>query len=439
MKTKFLKAVLKDKQRCGLALLSFLCLFSFAITPGSAQFLKQKRITALQFGYAAEGSRVTLVSDSALGDYEAFRRGDRFYVKIPLAEFNSGPPRCCASGFEDVQVQRVGDSLIVSFRLQPGATARVDQRSNRLDVIFSSPDRTFRNNSLNAASNRVATGTNVSRNLQDRGSDAAGPIPPGSTPAFRQRVLTEGMRANGSQLSPNPLLPSNRPSDSSKGSNKQSVSGNNQLGGNNQRANESNQSGTGNNQSSTSKAQTELSSPAASQSPNLSPSNSRSYPGLTSAPAASVSSTPAVNASESVSNWGTRGKAIRQWVSANRLATLLGALILLSLILYLAAALSRRRKKLNTSKRVAGSKIQPKVQPNLSTDALFDELLNSRPITSPAPNNPPKEFVKPASAAAVVAATPQNRSRVPTKPSVASPSAGHEYSSSEEEREVFEL
>jgi len=30
---------------------------------------------------------VTIVSDSALNDYEAFRRGDRFYVKIPQAEF----------------------------------------------------------------------------------------------------------------------------------------------------------------------------------------------------------------------------------------------------------------------------------------------------------------------------------------------------------------
>lgn len=47
MKTKFLKAVLKDKQRCGRALLLFVCLLSFAITPGSAQGLKQKRITAL--------------------------------------------------------------------------------------------------------------------------------------------------------------------------------------------------------------------------------------------------------------------------------------------------------------------------------------------------------------------------------------------------------
>lgn len=79
---------------------------------------------------------MTVVSDSALNDYEAFRRGDRFYVKIPLADFSSALPQLRADGFEDVQVQRVGDNVVVSFKLQPGATARVEQRSNRLDVIF---------------------------------------------------------------------------------------------------------------------------------------------------------------------------------------------------------------------------------------------------------------------------------------------------------------
>ena len=423
MKTNFLKAPIpKNKQRWGASLLLFACLLSFAISPGSAQLLNQKRITALQLGYAAEGSRVTIVSDSALSDYEAFRRGDRFYVKIPLAEFKSAPPHCCASGFEDVQVQRVGDSLIVSFRLQPGATARVDQRSNRLDVIFSSPDRTFRSNS-------VASGTNVSRNSQDRGSAAAGPIPPGSAAAIRQRVLTEGTRANESRWPQNSRLQSNRPVDSNKGPNKQSIIGNDQPG-------------PGKNQSTT-KAEIELPSPLPSASPILSPSTSASYPALTTTtPAASASSNPAVNSSGSPgsSNWKTSGKAALQWVSANRLATLLGALILLSLILYLATALRRRRKKLIAAKRVESAKVQPKVQPKSSADAVFDEFLSSGPVTSPASSNLPKEFVgKPANAPAVVAATPQNQSWVHTKPSVASPSTGHEKNSDEEQREVFEL
>src|SRR5438552_2438593 len=109
----------------------------FALTAGAAQLRNQKQIKSLRVGEAAEGSRVTVVSDSALSDYEAFRRGDRFYVKIPAADIASGQRLLRGTGFDDGQVQKVGDSTIISFRLQPGTTARVDQRSNRLDVVFS--------------------------------------------------------------------------------------------------------------------------------------------------------------------------------------------------------------------------------------------------------------------------------------------------------------
>src|SRR5713226_8686950 len=36
-------------------------------------------------------------------------------------------------------VQRGADSTVISFRLQPGATAHVEQRANRLEVVFSAP------------------------------------------------------------------------------------------------------------------------------------------------------------------------------------------------------------------------------------------------------------------------------------------------------------
>ena len=70
-----------------------------------------------------------------MNDYEAYRRGDRFYIKIPAADV----PRAEAlrgRGFADVKVQRSGDSTIISFRLPPGASARVEQRANRLEVVF---------------------------------------------------------------------------------------------------------------------------------------------------------------------------------------------------------------------------------------------------------------------------------------------------------------
>jgi hypothetical protein len=96
---------------------------------------KRQHVATLRSSDSPEGSRVALNSDQSLNDYEAYRRGDRFYVKIPAAEV----PRTDAirgRGFADVKAQRSGDSTVVSFRLQPGATARVEQRSNRLDVVF---------------------------------------------------------------------------------------------------------------------------------------------------------------------------------------------------------------------------------------------------------------------------------------------------------------
>src|SRR6185503_5556642 len=163
MKSVLLKTVnLKKRRRSGVALLFCVCLILLVFTAATAQVKENKHITAIQLGTAAEGSRVTVVSDSPLIDYEAFRRGNRFYVKIPLADLSAAAPHFRADGFEDVQVQKVGDSQIVSFKLQPGATARVDQRGNRLDVVFS-------------AANRIPV--NTGNPAADRGRDAAGPMP----------------------------------------------------------------------------------------------------------------------------------------------------------------------------------------------------------------------------------------------------------------------
>ena len=151
----------EERRRSGVALLFCVCLTLLVFTAAAAQVKDNKHITAIQLGTAAEGSRVTVVSDAPLIDYEAFRRGNRFYVKIPLADLSAAAPHFRADGFEDVQVQKVGDSQIVSFKLQPGATARVDQHGSRLDVIFS-------------AANRIPLKTENSPG--DLGPDAAGPI-----------------------------------------------------------------------------------------------------------------------------------------------------------------------------------------------------------------------------------------------------------------------
>src|SRR5215510_1790269 len=125
--------------------------------------VKRPKVTTLRASDSSEGSRVAVSGDQSLSDYEAYRRGDRFYVKIPPADV----PRAEAvrgRAFSDVKVQRGGDSTVVSFRLQPGATARVEPHGNKLDVVFTMPG---------AKSSSSAPGRDVARN-------DAGPAPPAS-------------------------------------------------------------------------------------------------------------------------------------------------------------------------------------------------------------------------------------------------------------------
>lgn len=99
----------------------------------------RKNITPLRTGDTPEGSRATITSDVPLNDYSAFRSGDRYYVIIPDASAPAAQKGLRGRGFEDVQVQRRGNDAVLSFKLQPGTTARVNQRFNKLDVEFSTP------------------------------------------------------------------------------------------------------------------------------------------------------------------------------------------------------------------------------------------------------------------------------------------------------------
>ena len=403
MKTRLLKSlVLENKHRCGVALLLCVGFAFFAFTTGVAQLRNQRHVTSLQLGEASEGSRVTIVSDSALSDYEAFRSGDRFYVKIPLADFTSAVPHFRAAGLESVQVQKVGDSLVVSFKLQPGATARADQRGNRLDVIFSAANR----------SSYSATNTGSSRATP--GSDAAGPLPPGSAAAgSRDRVVIASDR-NESRLPQNPGVLSNQQ---------------NNLNGSKRAAKDQSTSGS---------AAVRSPSPLSSPSSLLTSGNSTTYSPLSSAtPATSPASKPVSTSSGSggLLNW--KGPAL-QWVSKNRLATLLGALILLSLILYLALALRSRQKKDVKAKRAKA----PKVQPKYSADGELQELSSPSPEVildgASRPNRVQDQREQP-TAPAAAAGMSHNHDWL-TSPTIASPDAGHEeHSSEEEDREVFEL
>lgn len=398
MKIIFLKSLIdRNGARTSLVLLASMISIWFALTPGAAQSKNQKRISSVQIGEASEGARVTVVSDSMLNDYEAFRRGDRFYVTIPQADFAAGKPGFRGDGFEDVQVQKVGDSVVFSFKLQPGATARVDQRSNRLDVIFSAPNRTERNRSNASRGAYVPTDgivrVNNSQRVRPNQSDAAGPMPPDSpgTTATRERLATG--TSSGFSSRPNTSVASNARDSSSRGSGNR-LSGN--TGSSTTRSGASSSASKTGSSPSASPAQTSsysnVPSPTPSRlgsSPVVTPSASPNYPALatsTPSPLASQTATTSPGLASS-QTWKNRSDLALQWVKANREATLIGGLLGLLLLVFLVAFLVRRRKNAGKSKRSGQTLAQPKP----SADLAVNRTAVGSPVSSP-PSNTSREF-----------------------------------------------
>jgi hypothetical protein len=109
---------------------------NFAARKGSPQL---KRLMLLSSSLVAEGSRVRIASDQALNDYSAYRNGERFYLVIPNASAEPPQSKLSGPGFTDAQIEQRGADCVISFGLQPGASASVDQKFNRLEVNFVAP------------------------------------------------------------------------------------------------------------------------------------------------------------------------------------------------------------------------------------------------------------------------------------------------------------
>jgi hypothetical protein len=168
--------------------LSFALLTWVGFATGFARTSKARRVVSMQLADGREGSRVTVVADLNLNDYEAYRKGDRFFLRLPASEFALAQPNFRGNGFDDIQIQRTGESALISFKLQPGATARIDQRFNRLDVVFTASKAN--NNQNNAGASIPNVGNNRAQNPDWRTSDAAGPLPP-NTPVNVSRNTTD--------------------------------------------------------------------------------------------------------------------------------------------------------------------------------------------------------------------------------------------------------
>ena len=174
--------------------LSFALLTWVGFAPGFAQTGKARHVVSIQLADGREGSRVTVVADLNLNDYEAYRKGDRFFLRLPASEFASAQPNFRGNGFDDIQIQRGGESVLISFKLQQGAAARIDQRFNRLDVVFTASKAN--NNQNNPGASIPNVGNNRAQNQDWRTIDAAGPIPPNTPVKFSFNTTDRTDRSN---------------------------------------------------------------------------------------------------------------------------------------------------------------------------------------------------------------------------------------------------
>jgi hypothetical protein len=98
-----------------------------------------KRLVASRLLDAPEGARVQVASDAPLNDYTSRLEGGNFYVLIPRAEASFSKMPAAGHGFTSAQVEQRDDNVVLSFRLQQGASVTVSHGFNRLDIIFKAP------------------------------------------------------------------------------------------------------------------------------------------------------------------------------------------------------------------------------------------------------------------------------------------------------------
>ena len=95
-----------------------------------------KHIAAIRSINIPGGARVIITSDASLSDYTAGREGDRFYVVIPKSAAPPGQLNLSGRGFTEARAEARGNDMLLSFRLEEGVGASVNQKFNQLDIIF---------------------------------------------------------------------------------------------------------------------------------------------------------------------------------------------------------------------------------------------------------------------------------------------------------------
>ena len=100
-----------------------------------------KRLVPMRVTETPEGSRVSVASDASLDDHSSYFEGGRFYVLIPKADVTAAmPDEFKGRGFASARLEQRGGDALLSFELQAGATPRLSQKFNRLEINFTLQD-----------------------------------------------------------------------------------------------------------------------------------------------------------------------------------------------------------------------------------------------------------------------------------------------------------
>jgi hypothetical protein len=140
-----------------------------------------RRIVPLRLTDAPGGARVTVASDAPLDDYTSRFDRNIFYVLIPHSLASVSPVQITGRGFTRARIEQRDDDVLLSFRLQTGASVRISKGFNRLDVIFKTAELSQPAESSSSAplpqpsgtpettaTNRPATGSNDEREIIDQ-------------------------------------------------------------------------------------------------------------------------------------------------------------------------------------------------------------------------------------------------------------------------------
>jgi hypothetical protein len=107
----------------------------------SSPWPDRKRLVTFRRNETPEGSRLTLTADAPLTDYRSFAEAERVCIMIPQAAFFPARRDESGRGFAEMRVEQREENVMLSFRLQQGATVAVKQNFNRLDVVFMTNER----------------------------------------------------------------------------------------------------------------------------------------------------------------------------------------------------------------------------------------------------------------------------------------------------------